>query len=180
MWGALFCGLGAGISFVIFKYLPEFFAVVETRETKNDATQQNVNIVLPGENPHGVPYGGSEEFEHFATEGNVSEVASQIDQENMVEEVEEVRGDFAETPRIQDPHESTEDETENPEELPDLDEDGRKAPPSVVQTGFQPQGISDITGTSGRGSTIDVLGHEADSEEIARAIRTALKKDQKG
>jgi len=91
----------------------------------------------------------------------------------MVEEVEETHRDRVGSSGAG----ST--EVESAEELPDLD-DEEEGGTSGSQSGFQPQGLSDITSVSGRGSTIDVMGHEADTEEIARAIRTALKKDQKG
>jgi len=56
MWGALFCGAGAGISFVVSKYLPELQSLPKKPESQADEAR-NVDIVLPGENPHA----GSEE-----------------------------------------------------------------------------------------------------------------------
>ena len=179
MWGALFCGAGAGVSYVISKYLPELQSLPKKPEGKAEEARPKVDIVLPDENPHA---GSEEEDESYGLfeeadapprqsggEGPREQSAGEdSDGATMVEEVEETHHDRGASSR-----------SGTAEELPDL-EDGEEGGPAGPQGGFQSQGLSDITSVSGRGSTIDVMGHEADTEEIARAIRTALKKDQKG
>jgi hypothetical protein len=199
MWGALFCGAGAGGSFLVSKYLPELFAVATETESEADGeapeTRQNVDIVLPDENPHVADPGEESTFDLFGdvdeseSSGEAEEVSGAETgadrsaanrEETMVEEVEEIhreRGGPGE-PFI--PSKRGGNEVETAEELPDLEGEEGDISSSAAQAGFQPQGISDISNISGRGSKIDVMGHTTDTEEIAKAIRTALKKDEKG
>lgn len=191
LWGAIFCGIGAVISLVISKYLPELLSPPSGGDRDDAQSARNVDIVLPDENPHA--------FEEAEPEGNTQEQSSGFEEpsgaekvedseswsagpdlavdDSMVEEVD-VRREDAGLGRQG--HGLFDDESAGSEELPDLDASDEQFDPSLGGNDFRATDLSDITGASGSGRSVDVLGHTADAEEIAKAIRTALNKDQKG
>jgi len=188
MWGVIFCGVGSGVSYVISKYLPELFSSSASGRTKETAEQpNNVDIVLPDENPHvaeDADFGGDAEREaqqesfNFADSGEAPPSRAERFGGELVEEVEEVESDDALRGSERRPPGGSDEDSAD--ELPTLEGDATDFSTPDEQGRVGSAGVSDISNISGRGSTVDILGHEADTEEIAKAIRTALKKDQKG
>lgn len=187
MWGVIFCGVGTGISYLISKYLPELFSLPSSEG--KDAARPKIDIVLPDENPHtGREIDREESLDDadFARTEPVEELGGYDDDgesppatgDNLVEEVEELEGPLG-RPRQRSAGSSDEGE-DGAEELPDLEGDTDDFSATGERSALRSNDISDISSISGRSGKVDVLGLQTDSEELAQAIRTALKKDQKG
>lgn len=197
IWGVIFCGIGVGASYLISKFLPELFAPATSGGKKENRPEpSNVDIVLPDENPHsGAELNFGEESHGDTTdsqEGSDEEYFSPADAEpeppprtrrsgdELIEEVEETEGEITGASGTGRSSSSVSDDQEAAEELPSLDGDEVNFGVTDEQDRFGHGGVSDVTSITSRGSTVDVLGHAADTEEIAKAIRTAINRDQKG
>jgi len=186
MWGAIFCGVGGSVSFVIAKYLPELFSSPAEGERDEAETRRNVDIVLPDENPHR----GGQEYESEEPSYEVED-ARDIEEpraprpetthtNNLIEEVEEIPRD-AVPPSVR--RSAPAHDAEGPvsdEDLPNFEPDESGLSSLGESSEFEADEIPGVADISQRGQRIEVLGHQADPEEIARAICTTLKKDQKG
>lgn len=167
LWGVVFGALGGACYYVISRFLPELIGGAAQPAPAD--TGENVDIVLPDENPHA----SQDEPSEFAEELD-SESRDSADSDEMVEEVEEAppgeqsrarRSSAAENDGF---FSEVNDRGGVADELPEFgsEADTFGSAPSM------PRPRKD------KGAANDVLG--ADPEEVARAIRTVLKKDQKG
>lgn len=172
LWGLLFSFLGGGLYYLISRYLPEMLSGSGSKS----ADAGNIDITLPEENPH-LATGDEEPLETFEGDGT-EEASGGIP---LAEEVEESPlraagpsdsrpGDGEEAEEEEDSLYSPVEEDAPSDELPELDGD--------IFEGGQP--LPDRP--PARRTTADSSGAlgGADPAEIARAIRTALRKDQKG
>jgi len=165
-WGLLFAFLGAALHYVISRFLPEMLASTDAKQGGSGS----IDIVLPEEMPHAASEENGEGVEELPAE-ELEEAAGEIEEIPMAEEVEESE------PRTAGMHEESsffsaikDEEAELPEELPEFEgeilPEGRSQSSSAA---FAPKRASSRAPAS-----------SADPAEIARAIRTVLKKDQKG
>ncbi len=163
LWGLLFALLGAVLHYVISRFLPEMLG-------KSDARQDgsgSIDIVLPEEMPRVAPEEVVDELQSEESEG----AAEEVEMIPMAEEVEESEARADELPEEGSFFSSIRDEEADlPEELPDFEGEILPEPPR--------QGSSPAFGSKRVSSRAPADSN--DPAEIARAIRTVLKKDQKG
>ncbi len=173
--GVVFAGLGAGISFLIEKFLPELFHGESDKTGGSERAEDvsgsgGVNIVLPEQNP--LKEDIYEEDFGAAEENMVEEVSESTHEYTDGLEVEKMGGEetFDSSPVEQ--GEGLE-EVDSMEALPDLGEfqdsfgSGSAISSEPIESGIP------------RGSSSE-FSDGKDPAMIARAIQTALKKDQKG
>jgi hypothetical protein len=190
LWGTIFAFIGAVLSYVISRHLPELLTVLPGGPSNDTDKASAVDIVLPDENPH-LPSEEDDEGYVVGREGDeLDEQGTSVSREAarsaervssaLVEEVEELeQSDESEDRGGRGVAGADYDSDEVEEgELPELDEDGALFSTKPGGTGGEEYG--DISGLSGRRPGVDIQGLEADSEDVAKAIRTVMKKDQKG
>ncbi len=164
LWGLLFALLGAALHYVISRFLPEMLSKPAARQEGGGS----IDIVLPEEMPRSVSAGSSLNDEELPVEELEESEVEEIPTAEAVEESGEPIGE----PQKDDSFFSAirDEEAELAEELPE----------------FEGEGIAEDRGKSGSSvqppKRASVLSPKdsVDPAEIARAIRTALKKDQKG
>ncbi len=184
-----FTGLGAGVSWLIKKYLPDLVeprsAGAEKKEEGDANPGAEVNIVLPEENPH-TASGSANGGESGATEDEAQldgSAGGGLDDVSERSEVEELNSASSDTQA------AGEAEVSDMEESPEAAEldGGYNFSRIENMPGFQAMegnfeiatggGTRDNAGPSG---TINVMGQEQDAATTAKAIQTWLKKDQEG
>jgi len=184
LFALLFGGLGIGARIVVGRFLPE---LESASGSGREPEARKVDIVLPEENPHVDPQGvrvaeaggdggaeakGPMESGASGDEGNAETGSSDLPPPDA-EDMDEVQ----EAPETESPEPVTAAEPERPRgagPLPTLDSLG---------SGSSPMGSSGMGTAMGRAKAnagaMGDLGGE-DPATIARAIRTVLKKDEKG
>jgi hypothetical protein len=193
---ALFAGLGAGVSWVFGRYLPEIFNAGEPQQTagREEEPGEEVDIVLPEENPHEAgadELGGLETEEEAAAEGAAEvEDLDDFGAEDMSGELEEVEEGDAEDEGVaaetaaDEPAEdvdgaeaaSLDDGFAEFDSMPALDVLEQEEDPeeeALARTEEDPPGLKG-------GKNVDVMGSAHDPAEAAKAIKTWLRKDEKG
>ena len=163
----VFAGLGAGVSWLIKKFLPDLAQQLSngTADKGSDdvTTGVEVDIVLPEENPHvavGTPGGrtpadvaDAESMENLADDPGDSGLDSEFDGSGFEGVDPSLSGSEA-------------------------------AEDNEVVYGEEEEAMSDLGGGSqenvGTSETINVMGQEQDAAITAKAIQTWLRKDQEG
>lgn len=171
--------LGAVAFLIIERYVPELLQVAGGSEMdegdEEDAEGEGVNIELPEENPH-IGRGPDESFDSADQEDfieEVEELSAEPDDSDDVEDAEPVDSlDGSETPPPSADRISSED-TGVAQTLPDLESLSSSfgSPPSPGEGDAEPP-KSD--------KTITVEGEEHDPEELAKAVKTFLNKNEEG
>lgn len=187
LWGVVFGCVGGGLSYLISRYLPELLAIAPAGPQEDQDRGRNVDIVLPDENPHADQLDddvtGDAEPDELDERGTTLTRSGEDSGEgvstSLVEEVEELGA--AEESEERHPFRSAEragNGTLSSEELPDLD-DGDTL--FSHREGTASNGdYDDISSFSGGRPGAETPGVGADPEDVAKAIRTVLKRDQKG
>ncbi len=187
----ILAGLAFGTGFVIKRYFPELGGIVGGRDgakssesETNSAGGEEVDIVIPEENPHSQTE--PEEIEEVEIiEGN-EEVGEASDVEVLDEDIESGEGTDKETGPTEgrEPSEELKREVSEGESVSEIEIGAVDKLPDL--DGLQ---LDDVeTGSKGgntRGSestTIksDVLGAEVDPSTLAKAVRSFMKKDEEG
>ncbi len=169
IWGILFGALAALAYYVLSRFVPELASLVGGKaEQKSPGA---VDIVLPGENPHerGAEPGAFAE----GAPGDEDYAPGGAGEATMVEEVEELP-----------PAEAAADGKEAADEgfFSDIRDDaGSDRLPEFDDDALKPRsgGLSALGGASAQKAG-GILGGATDARDVARAIRTVLKRDQKG
>jgi hypothetical protein len=205
---AAFALLGAGAWWVLQKFVPELLETEAKREHEPArATGDEVDIVIPEENPHRPTEGSEFISTGEAFQPSVSETGSADGGEDEVSELEiepEIAGAFSEG--------GTADASSEPDGEPDFSEAALGGEPSSSaaaadsnEVAAQPavedadEGFADLDSMPSLdslegsfaqseteqdapqpGATIDVMGQQQDAETTAKAIQTWLKRDEKG
>ena len=175
----LFSGLGAGIGWVFNRFLPELFEANQNSSgnATDEHTDEEVDIVLPEENPH--------ENSKLKGTTDLSDGLEDVDAKTA-EGVEETEGGKETATEI--------DSIYNEEEQPvKVEEPDNSAGPAESDKDFSGSGsIPDLdsmqekftnTGTdntSGTNASVNISGEDQDPENVAKAIRTWLNKDEEG
>jgi hypothetical protein len=163
---AAFSLLGIGASWIIQKYLPELLQREASEKAEGDTSADEVDIVLPEENPHSIPEGedetGLEEIEEDSQTDIEEDAQTDIEEDSQtdIEEAEPVEDD---------------DETDLPSGLADLESVSGLDKVSEPPTPATP--ISELSPTQKK---VNIMGVEQDPGMAAKAIRTWLKKDKEG
>jgi hypothetical protein len=176
--GVAFGVLGAVAFLIIERYVPELLQVAggsEADEADDEAEGQGVDIELPEENPH-IGRGPDESFEGADQEDfieEVEELSAEPDDAEEVEEAEPVDSlADSDTPSTA----STQNESEPSgiaETLPDLE--------SLSSSFGSPSGTDQDEGEPPKSDkTVTVEGQQHDPEELAKAVKTFLKKNEEG
>jgi hypothetical protein len=198
---ALFCGLGVGLQFVVRKFLPELTGAPPAAPGERASgsgvnvpgTGAVVDIVLPEENPleAGRAIGG-------ITGEGVAEPAGEAGLEEALEEAAEERTAVLEEPGDGSPAEETPSSVEPAESVAEASEPSLESP---KQSG-SPRGLDALpdigsleasgpapgrprarrrTGTGASPEeAMRSLASQEDPSTLARAIRTVLKREEKG
>ncbi len=199
--GIIFAGIGAGIGFVLHKFVPELF---DTPEDSEDETGANIDITVDdaGEEPAAeAPSNGRGEDENAEypdvsvnfTAADADDDAAELDtadytgEAEVIEEAEEVgEADFeniGETSNGGEDYDMVEeiaaadedeDSSEGENNLPEMDQfNDSFVPVDEIDNGNAVKGFSS-------GDTVDIMGEEQDPAAVAKAVQTFLKKDQEG
>ena len=188
--GIAFGALGFGFEALARRFLPELFdagiagnAKAEEESTFDENAGGSVDITIEEENPHMQDAGIST----AAVVDEVEEVEEVIEvaPEDDVEELETVDESGSE------PVPSSEVEGAPafeataviPSATPSASNTGDLPAFDGVESSFDPTyAVGNIEGAGGHaaGSAIDVMGQEQDAETVAKAVRTLLKRDEKG
>jgi len=193
--GIIFAGIGAGIGFVLHKFVPELF---DTPEDSEDETGANIDITVDdaGEEPaaEAPPNGRAEDENTEYPDVSVNYSAAEADDEvpelntaeaEVIEEAEEVgEADFeniGETSNggedydmVEEIAAADEDSSEGENNLPEMDQfNDSFVPVDEIDNGSAAKGFSS-------GDTVDIMGEEQDPAAVAKAVQTFLKKDQEG
>lgn len=177
LWSVVFALLGSAAYYVISRFLPEILGSTEEPEKGTGV----VDIVLPGDNPHEKM---SDSFAEELPERDGESWSGERSAGEMAEEVEELRPVSGEGSAANEDSQTSaatesdddffseiqEERSSSVEELPEFES----------ETNEFSGGAPAKPRSAGRGAPVDLLGGKADPEEVARAIRTVLKKDQKG
>ena len=213
----IFAGFGAGLRFVIRKYLPELARGEAGGRGQESARGTKIDITLPEERPEAMTRAGPGESGRRGT-GAASSARTgpgdgdgEVVQQAEAEALDELAGELAdELPAASDPGqsedtagdaESVEEQEGESEELQPLGRGGQK-PSKVTEADSGVEGDLDslpdisnleVAGEQGSGSPHDRMGRGKtpqdsmrgavsgqDPATIARAIRTVLKRDEKG
>lgn len=186
LWGVLFGCIAGALSYLISRYLPELLAIAPAGSKTDRDSGRNVDIVLPDENPHvgeaEEEAEGEYERDELDEQGTtLTRGATEADEgvsTSLVEEVEELGAEEEESGRGSPRRENQGGEAESAEELPELE--GGDGMFSQRQGAVSNGDFDDISTISGGRPGLQVQGVEADPEDVAKAIRTVLKRDQKG
>jgi hypothetical protein len=170
----LFGALGFGVSVLLRKFLPEMFELESSVDMNEDISQDQVNESLkvnskdlPSVKPL-LDISIGEEDDESVSDMTPANNASSGKNDNMgnelVDEISESGIDTANADNDQLP--------ENIDALPDM---------GVFSNSFENVVDSDENGSNNPGAvTLDIMGEEQDSELVAKALRTMVKKDQEG
>jgi hypothetical protein len=178
---AFFALLGAGASWVIRRYIPELLEVVTNERREAAATGDEVDIVLPAENPH-IAAEGAEGSDDAGDEAVALGSLAGIEEESATEGEAGpessnglAQGPAAPTGVVTDAgiveaegeSEETGDTLDDLDVMPSLD----SLEGEFAQSAGEQEGSKDATKTN-------VMGQ--DPETAAKAIQTWLRKDKKG
>jgi len=198
---ALFAGLGAGVSWVFGRYLSEVFRAGEPRAEPEEEgeTGEDVDIVLPEENPHEPEVDELSGLDTDEQEAAEAEEAAEVLEAEEAEHVESLAGedtpsDLEEVENL-DEGEDRVAEVVSPDELEDAsgEEEAQSLGGDFADIDSMPalDGLEEDESpdeepsarpeaASKAGRNVDVMGSVHDPAEAARAIKTWLKKDEKG
>jgi len=196
--GAEFSGLVYGLYAVVKKYLPELLSAAESGrgDIRGEAPEGTVNIIVDdtpefagvqtdaeAEELGGDESSGVESSEDDSFGSRPEEVSEADFGDEFVEEVQKTGEAVSGSPgtRMRDISEGL--ELEDVDELPDLESFEGSFVPSAgadIQEAEGGNDLSDSPRPSRGGGSIDVMGEEHDTESIAKAVRTILKKDREG
>jgi len=190
LWGTIFALIGAVLSYLISRHLPELLTVLPGGPPNEKDKAPAVDIVLPDENPHLPSAEDDDGYDEGREPDELDERGTSVSREAarpaehvssaLVEEVEELEQPDDTDARggrgVADVDYDSDEDEEG--ELPELDEDGALF--STKSGGTGGGDYDDISSLSGRRPGVDIQGFETDSEDVAKAIRTVMKKDQKG
>jgi len=184
---ALFCGLGVGLQFVVRKFLPELTgAPAAAPDERAPGSAVNapgmgavVDIVLPEENPLEAGQRPVEASGEPAGEAELEEALEEAAEERTAVLEESVDGSpVEETPASVEPSFESPKQSGSPGELDALPDIG-SLEPSGPAPGRPRAGRRTGTGASPE-EAMRSLASQEDPSTLARAIRTVLKREEKG
>ncbi len=187
LFGIIFGGAGLGIKSLLRRFLPELFGQteetdfadghsVDTPEESFEASETDdraVDIVVESDESEASDlYTAYGKFSDGDDEADDTEVESVMDTEGGDESTNQGYNDTVEDGDV--------------EELEAMDEIGNGALPDLdsfsdsFQSVADSQELADSHGSESRRQEYDVLGSQQDTETMAKAVRTFMKKDQEG
>ena len=181
---ALFAGLGAGVSWIFGRYLAEAFKAGESpsKPQEQGESGEEVDIVLPEENPHeakvdelsGLDMAEQEDADSLVAEERPSDLEEVEDlDEGEEREAEEVSPAELEAVSGRRDVDSLEDDFADIDSMPGLNGPEEDESPEEEAPARQ-------KAASKAGKNVDVMGSVHDPADAAKAIKTWLKRDEKG
>ena len=163
--GIIIGGVGMGIIFVFKKYFPDIMEEEKEEEVDSKEMGENIDIILPEENPHiGQENDIIEEVEEVAEEIETGQ------DEGTEENVEETLQENAENASEKLTSEKNSDKSGTM--LPELD--------SLAMDSFDTGSASVSFAGRSNSSNSETAGMESDPETLAKAVRSFMKKDEEG
>lgn len=201
LFGVLFAGISIVVFMLISKFIPELLETSSIDEEQEPESAAEVEEEISSAE-EGVPINGTnlditiegeddiEEPEEITREAEADEHQSEhqpeaaaatdsVEEAETVEEIEEVgeAEDVEEAETIEDPAGKESGADEKSSALPDI---GKYADGfDQAESDLISDGLSNLDGGDAAMST-DILGSSHDTQELAQAVQTVLKKDQEG